>query len=300
MSILESQLSTWANQGATISSAKTYNSIKKCIEGNYWEKDVDFDIYLQGSYRNTTNIRGDSDVDVVVEFSSVFYSNKYELPQEQLREHKDYYLDGKYSLDVFKEAVIKRLQDHYGERFIKVGNKSIKVLANSGRLDCDVVCCAEYRKYRSFSKSNITDYTKGIVFWTNENNERIVNFPKLHFDNGARKNQSSNSNYKSSIRIIKNMKSKIVSNGAIDSSIAPSYFIECLMYNMSNENFQKSSNYLRVLAILNTFNNYSDSELEDLICQNGQSHLFGNLDQQWNKVDYKTFITELIKLWNEY
>tara|TARA_R110001606_G_scaffold19204_1_gene70886 strand:- start:3493 stop:4395 length:903 start_codon:yes stop_codon:yes gene_type:complete len=300
MAIPESQLQTWSNQGATTSSANTYNSIKTCIEGNNWHNDVSFNIYLQGSYRNSTNIRGDSDVDVVVEFSSVFYSNKYELSAEQLNEFNEYHSDGEYTLDSFKEAVIKRLQDYYGENYVKVGNKSIKVLANSGRLECDVVCCAEYRKYNSFSRTNTTNYVKGIVFWTNETNEKVVNFPKLHFDNGASKNQSCNSNYKPSIRIIKNIKSRLVGNGKIESSLAPSYFIEGLIFNMPNSDFLNSTNHSRVLAILNTFHNYTDSELENLICQNKQRYLFGDSDQQWDIVDCKQFRNELIKFWNEY
>lgn len=299
MAFSETQLETWANQGATASSASTYNSIKTCIEGHNWNDDVSYDIYLQGSYKNSTNIRGDSDVDVVVEFSSVFYSNKHELPPEQLNEYNEYYSDGKYTLESFKQAVIGRLKKYYGESYVKVGNKSIKVFANSGRLDCDVICCVEYREYNSFSKSNTSDYAKGIVFWTNETNDKVVNFPRLHFDNGASKNQNCYSNYKPSIRIIKNMKSRLVNNVVITSSLAPSYFIECFMYNMPNSDFQNRTHYSRILAILNTFHDYTDTELQDLICQNRQRYLFGVSDQQWNVDDCKKFRTQLIKFWNE-
>lgn len=251
------------------------------------------------SYKNSTNIRGDSDVDVVVEFTSIFYSNKYELPPEQLKEFDEYHLDGKYSLDSFKEAIIKRLKDYYGEDFVKVGNKSIKVLANSGRLDCDVICCSEYREYNSFSKQNTGDYAKGIVFWTNKTNEKVVNFPNIHYDNGVNKNQNCNSNYKPSVRIIKNMKSRLIDLGRISSSLAPSYFIECLMYNVSNNDFRNTSHFSRILAVLNTFYNYSDTDLAALVCQNRQRYLFGESNQQWNISDCKTFINKLIEFWNE-
>ena len=300
MAIPEAQLQTWSNQGATTSSANTYNSIKTCIEGNNWNDDISFNIYLQGSYRNSTNIRGDSDVDVVVEFTSVFYSNKNELPPQQLNEFNEYYSDGKYTLESFKDAIIRRLQDYYGESYVEGGNKSIKILANSGRLDCDVVCCAEYREYESFNKTNTSNYAQGVVFWTNKTNEKVVNFPKLHFDNGAAKNQSCNSHYKPSIRIIKNIKSQLVSNGVITSSLAPSYFIEGLMYNMPNGNFLNSTHQSRILAFLKTFHGYNDSELADLICQNRQRYLFGKSDQQWNISECKTFRNQLIKFWNEY
>jgi hypothetical protein len=300
MPIPEAQLQSWSSLGATTSSANTYNSIKSCIEGHNWNDDVSFDIYLQGSYRNSTNIRGDSDVDVVVEFNSVFYSNKDKLTPQQLNDFNEFYSDGKYSLESFKEAVIRRLKSHYGEEYVEVGNNSIKVLANSGRLDCDVICCAGYREYNSFSKINISDYSMGIVFWTNETNQKVVNFPKLHFENGASKNQNCNFNYKSSLRIIKNMKLRIVSNGLIESSLAPSYFVESLLFNMPDIVFQNSTQYSRVLALLNTFDNYSDTQLEALVCQNRQRYLFGNTKQQWNIADCRNFRTELIKFWNEF
>jgi hypothetical protein len=47
MAFSEDQLNTWANQGATTTSANTYNSIKTCIESNNWNDDVNFDIYLE-------------------------------------------------------------------------------------------------------------------------------------------------------------------------------------------------------------------------------------------------------------
>ena len=300
MAIPEAQLQTWANLGATSSSTDTYNSIKGCIEGNNWNDDVSFNIYLQGSYRNSTNIRGDSDVDVVVEFSSVFYSNKFKLTEQQLRDFNEYYSDGKYTLDSFKKAVIRRLISYYGEAFVQVGNNSIKVLANSGRLDCDVICCAEYREYESFNKMETTNYAKGIVFWTSETNEEVVNFPKLHFDYGALKNNSCNFNYKPTTRIIKNIKAKLVNSGIIPSSRAPSYFIEGLMFNIPHGDFQNSTHYARVLAILNSLYNYSDSQLEALVCQNRQRYLFGISKQQWNITDCKNFSTLLINFWNEY
>jgi len=298
MAFYENQLITWANQGATTSSAKTYNSIKTCIDGHNWNSDVKYSIYLQGSYKNSTNIRGDSDVDVVVEFSSVFYSNSGDLEKEQFIAFDEYYSKGKYSLDSFKTSLIKRLKSYYGEDYIKVGNKSIKVLANSGRLDCDVVICAEYREYKSFSKNDTTDYAKGIVFWTTHSNKKIINFPNLHYFNGTEKNKKCYNKYKPTIRVIKNMKSNMIDKRLILSSLAPSYFVECLMYNVANSDYQKSKYSDIILSILNTFHNYSDNDLDDFVCQNYRRYLFGNSEQQWNKDDCKTFIKEIINFWN--
>jgi len=76
MAILESQLERWAHQGAVATAKLTADSIRNALKSyNYWPAGIDFEVYLQGSYKNSTNIRGDSDVDVVVQLNSSFYSN---------------------------------------------------------------------------------------------------------------------------------------------------------------------------------------------------------------------------------
>ncbi len=298
MPFTETQLSTWSNQGSTTNSANTYNSIKTCIDGNNWNDDVYYSIYLQGSYKNSTNIRGDSDVDVVVEFTSIFYSNKHKLPAEQLKEFNEYFKDGKYSLESFKSSIIKRLKFYYGDENVIVGNKSIKVLGTSNRLDCDVICCAEYREYGSFSKTNPNKFSQGIVFWANDG-EKVINFPKYHYDNGVEKNKKCSNNYKSSIRIIKNMEVRMVNINQISDSLAPSYFIECLLYNVQNIKYQHTNYYNTILSILNSLYEFSDEDLDKFVCQNYQRYLFGSSNQQWNKKDCKKFISELIDFWNK-
>ena len=71
MPIPHSQLETWSKQGPIISSSNTYQSIKNALEYSSSPildriKSGEIKIYLQGSYANATNIRGDSDVDIVV------------------------------------------------------------------------------------------------------------------------------------------------------------------------------------------------------------------------------------------
>jgi tRNA nucleotidyltransferase (CCA-adding enzyme) len=72
MTISESQLETWARQGAVTTASNTHQSIRRALDAYDWPNGVRFESYLQGSYRNTTNIRGDSDVDLVVQLNSTF------------------------------------------------------------------------------------------------------------------------------------------------------------------------------------------------------------------------------------
>ena len=63
MAIPESQLSRWSHHGAQDSSKRTHEIIRRALSAHRWPADMTYDFYLQGSYRNDTNIRGDSDVD---------------------------------------------------------------------------------------------------------------------------------------------------------------------------------------------------------------------------------------------
>lgn len=301
MAIPENQLTTWSNQGATKTSQLTYNSIKTCIDGVSWKDDVKYNIYLQGSYKNYTNVRANSDIDVVVEFTSVFYSNKNELTSNELDDFNEFFDDGKYSLDDFRTSIIKALNKYYDKKNIDIGDKAIRIDGFNGRLDADVVCCASYRNYKSFKKNKTNDYIEGITFWGDESNDQIINFPNKHFKNGATKNSNSNTNFKPTVRIIKNIKSKLIENKQITKDECPSYYVECLAYNVPNKAF-KETNYSSI--IYNVLKYWKESiendNLETFICQNKVIDLFGPSEQQWSIKNAKKFINESIEYWNNF
>ncbi len=300
MLISESQLITWSHQGAEQASALTYNSIKTCIEEINWKDDINFEVYLQGSYKNSTNIRGNSDIDVVVEFTNVFYSNKHQLPSDQLIEFNEYHSPGKYKLEQFKQSAYNGLVKYYGQDNVIEGNKSIKVKGENGRLDADVVCCAQYREYKSFSRSNISNYLRGITFWQKNDGVQIRNFPKLHYDNGVSKNQNAGLKYKSTARIIKNMKARLVDLNRISNDLAPSYYFECLLFNVPSGNFNQSYNQDIVGIILDYLAIQSDAgKLGEFICQNECRPLFSGVDPHWDIESCKLFLQQLIQLFNE-
>lgn len=77
MGIPERQLEGWSNDGATGAAQLTHTAIRQALRGwQGWPADLRFEDYLQGSYRNSTTIRSDSDVDIVVEMTPVYYSNE--------------------------------------------------------------------------------------------------------------------------------------------------------------------------------------------------------------------------------
>ena len=115
MAIPESQLDVWSKQGAVQSSAATHKSVVNCIEKVNWNDDVYYETYLQGSYPNYTNIYGNSDVDLIVEFRSIFNRDLTALDDNQKKAYNEKYSSAKYSLENFKESILKQLKSWYGD-----------------------------------------------------------------------------------------------------------------------------------------------------------------------------------------
>jgi len=283
MAIPESQLETWSHQGAITTAKTTADSIKNALDSyDNWTDEIDFEVYLQGSYKNSTNIRGDSDVDVVAQLNSTFYSN---LSEEQKRILG--LTPASYSWSNFKEDVLRAVRQYYGTPNISEGNKSIKIKANTGRLPADVVVCCQYRRYKTV---NSYDYVEGMCFWSKNDNRQIINYPKIHYDNGVSKHKNSSKWYKPSVRMFKNAR------GYISGDSAPSYFLECMLYNVPNLKFGTSYQD----TFRNIANWLNEADLDTFICQNGQLKLFGLTLEQWNTIQAKEFIKNLISLWNNW
>lgn len=305
MPIPERQLQTWSNQGAVQSSAATYQSVDNCLKKVNWKEDVNYVTYLQGSYPNYTNIYGNSDVDLVVEFRSIFSKDLSALSHSEKELFDSNYLDAKYSLAAFKKSVVKQLKECYGDNKVTVGNNAIVVSGDgSSRLDCDVLVCNPYRRYISYSSSS-NNYIEGIIFRTEHDipNKTVINYPKIHLKNGSIKNrdENTNGNFKPAVRVLKNIKAAMVNNGYITKELAPSYFLECLIYNSDNMNFRKTYFGEITVAIINQFHRDNLSgAMANYLVQNEQRKLFGNQDQQWNISDATTFVNQLIRFWNEY
>jgi hypothetical protein len=283
MAIPESQLETWRHQGAVTTAKATGDSIRNALNTyRDWPEGIDFEVYLQGSYKNNTNIRGDSDVDVVAQLNSTFYSNLSENQKRSLG-----ITPASYGWSNFRTNVLKALKNYYGQSQITEGNKSIKIRANSGRLPADVIVCCQYRNYKTV---NSYDYVEGMCFWTKNEDRQVINYPKVHYDNGVSKHQSSSQWYKPVVRLFKN------SRGSISGDATPSYFLECMLYNVPNSKFGTSYQDT-FYSIINWLN---EIDISNFSCQNGQLELFGARPEQWNTGQAKQFISNLISLWNNW
>lgn len=288
MSISENQLEIWSHQGGTDGAQITHQAIRRALEKHVWRDGVTYNPYLQGSYANHTNTYGNSDVDLVVELTSTFYNDLTEAQKSYLG-----FTKATYSLDDFRTDVIAALTDYFGSQYVDTsGGKSVKVLPNSNRLKGDVVVAATYKHY-----DGTRLIAEGIVFWNTKTGAKIINYPKLHLDNGATKNANTSQQYKPAVRMFKNARKRIYENKPLLADRFPSYYVECLLYNVQNSKFSTSrqDTYCNVVNWLNSELNTNSSRF---MCQNGLIQLFGNDSTQWNVADAKLLVSELISLWN--
>ncbi|MCI4441865.1 MAG: nucleotidyltransferase [Lentimicrobium sp.] len=289
MAIPESQLKTWSHQGAITTAKATADSIKNALNTYYnWPEGIKFETYLQGSYKNDTNIRGDMDVDVVVQLNTTFCSNLNEEQKTILG-----ITPAGYKWKDFRDDVFQALKDYYDSTDITEGNKSIKVKGSNNRLPADVVVCIQYRKYYKLEPNA---YIEGMCFWSKNDNRQIINYPKIHYDNGVSKHQNSNNWYKPTVRTFKNIRNYLHDNYYISKDLVPSYFLECMLYNVPTSKFGVS--YQETFC--NVVNWLAKANLDDFICQNEQLKLFGPTPEQWNINQAKDFIKKIISLWNNW
>jgi hypothetical protein len=293
MSIPNSQLETWTNQGSTTNSALTHNVLRNALSRYDWSNLFGYTDYLQGSYANTTNIRGESDVDIVIECNSIFYNNLTENEKQRLG-----FTKGNHDLDDFKNEVVDALISYYGNNYVDTsGANSIKVLRSdtNNRLYADVIVCASYRHYESLRLR-----AEGITFW-NKKNSQIINYPKLHKSNGAIKNSNAGGCYKQTVRMFKNARKYMTDGDAKLKKKFPSYFVECLIYNVPNKYFYGNTWQIVFVDILNyLIEVFDEDNVENFTTQSGMHYLIGNSSVQWCKSDAQDFVNSLLNLWENY
>lgn len=295
MAIPESQLETWANQGSITQSSTTYGTIKRALEASdagYANQSVK--VFLQGSYANDTNIWAESDVDVVIRLDSIFHYDLTVLTdQERAAFELSYPGSVTYTYASFKTHVIAALTKQFGQAVVS-GEKAIKIKADGGRRSADVVVATAFRRYRKFPPG-ANDMDLGMCFFA-KSGTLIANYPEQHSSNLTTKHQATNSRFKPMVRILKNIRSRLVSDGSLDAGIAPSYYLEGLLYNVPNETFGP----LYAGSFVAAINWILQADRSKFVCANEEYYLFADSAIQWPTANCDLFLNGAVELWNNW
>lgn len=299
MPVPESQLDTWSAQGAGVGSRDTYDVVRRGLEAGSYNGSAP-KVFLQGSYCNDTNVWSESDVDVVIRSDEFFYHNIDDLPAPDQTRFREVYSGGppRYGYDEFKADVLQALRDRFGQASVKPGNRAIAIAASGNRRSADVIVAGLYRKYDSFPSLDGAKATEGICFFTSDSTQ-IINYPKLHSDNCTAKHQATNKWFKPSVRILKNMRRRLIESGAIEKGAAPSYFLEGLLYNMPGSYFGGS--YQNTIGnALDWLNGLTQAQTDDLVCANEMYYLVRDFNVTWATAKYAKFVSAATTLWDNW
>jgi hypothetical protein len=297
MAIPESQLDTWSKQGSVTQSAATYSTVKRALESTSSPFSFQsFATFLQGSYANDTNVYRESDVDVVIRLDSTYYHDAYTLPADQYAAfERSNPGSAAYGLPQFKAEVSSWLAQNFG-REVQPGPKAIFIPGNGSRRDCDVLPCARFKYYYHFRSAVDEHHVEGICFFLRDGT-KIVNFPKQHGENCTAKHQLTNGWFKPTVRVYKNMRNYLVNQKALRDGLAPSYFIEGLLWNVPTGSY--GTNFES--TVVNTFNYLTETDRSGFRCANNIHYLLrDNSHTSWSLADCQTFLDAIRTLWNNW
>ena len=93
--------------------------------------------------------------------------------------------------------------------------------------------------------------------------------------------------------MFKAARNRLVEKKVLTKNDAPSYFIECLLYNVPDNLFKPklAPTYTGIVDWL------KKEELKDFECQNGRVDLFGSAQEQWSVKKARAFVRALQGLW---
>jgi hypothetical protein len=257
MAISEETFLAWTKPPSDSEDAKCENavkSIKEAIRGDEALAKYQLDIFAQGSYANSTNVKLNSDVDVCIQTLNVFFAD---YPEK--KGHNDFgNLESQLNFFTFKSEVGSALKHHFGEADIREGKKAFDVLESGSRIEADAVPCFEHRRYTgNKDQSGSFIYYSGIEFIT-KNGGSVVSWPKQHRANGIHKNEATGTKFKKVVRIFRRLNYKMCDDGVPDIGNITGYLLECLCWNLDNSYFTSSSYITIVREILGKL--YQDTE----------------------------------------
>ncbi len=285
-------LDTWAQPPSDTELEKAGNAervIRKAIDASADLANRPLSVFAQGSYRNRTNVRQDSDVDICVLCTDPLFPDYTLAPG--LTDADTELSNSTYSYARYRAEVEDALVSYLGRAGVTRGKKAFDVHENTYRLDADVVACLEFRQYQQ-DKNGSYSYESGVGF-VPDGGTLIHNWPQQNHDNGVRKNDDSGRFYKPCVRILKRLRNEMVDAGFETAVAIPSFLIESMLYNLSNEAFSEPSWTKTLRGILVELNDLlvSDDNALEMVEVNDLKYLFRG-GQPWTLTQAQAFVVD--------
>jgi hypothetical protein len=263
--------------------------VREAIKTHVAFKGSVISVYTKGSYPNNTNVRRDSDVDVAVELQDCLYYDY--VPGVTAPASSKHPYTGSWTPAKWRAEVTAALVNHFGAAGIRCGKIAINIKAVEGsRPSADVVPSFAYRRYDDSARKIVHD---GSCVFPSSGGTKVVNWPHQQLDNGREKNKKTGGRYKDYVRALKNAENTLAAKGKIND--LPSYFMECLGYNVPNDVLKQGNldDGFRV-TLVSLWERLKDGSAWEMEEPNELKWLFKG-EQKWTQDDAKSLV---LATWN--
>lgn len=246
-------------------------AIRKAIRADAQLANMDISIIPQGSYKSRTNVKNDSDVDICVCLNSTFFER---YPEGKAR--SDYgNVPGAIDFVDFKNLIHKALGDYFGYSNLTRGNKAFDIHSNTYRIDADVVPAFTYRYYFGVGYDQYIQ-PEGIAFYTDDG-DMVINWPHHTYGNCKNKHDCTGQRYRKMTRILKRLRNRMQTENIVTATDIPSFLIQCMVWNVPDDHFNRISYTDDVRAVLAfCFNETLSAEKYKTLTEvNGMKYIFG-------------------------
>lgn len=185
-------------------------------------------VFLQGSYASNTNVKGRSDVDIVVMDLSKFRTH-YRPDQS----NKDYGFTNATNNINIKDIIIKGFIEYFGKDYVVRHDKCINIKPTRERNNIDIVPAMQYRDYTKDYSRNKENYVEGTLIKTDKG-EEIINFPFHHINNSEQKHKETQKRYRKLVRIMKYLMYDMQKENIAEAKDVSSFGVESLIFNINN------------------------------------------------------------------
>lgn len=293
---------TWSKPPSDTEEAKgkqAADMIRDAIRSSSALKDRNIDVVATGSYRNNTNVRLGSDIDVAIVLRDTFY---FDLPEGVTRNDMGFGPASCHYPD-FRSDVHRALVAKFGNDAVAPQNKTFEIRENSNRLNADATAFFEHRRYRKRKDGSIYPIKGSELRPHNDPNRRVINWHEQHYDAGVAKNKATGRRYKRVVRILKRLSADMVNNGTAQArssaNAVPSFLLECLAHNAPDDKFNlvEGSYYEDVNAVVGWLwhrTKPDDADGDKFTEVSGLKWLFGR-HQPWTKAQAHDFV---VQAWN--
>lgn len=286
----EETLNNWRYPASDTEETKLGNAekmVREAIAASDELKDKSIEIFGQGSYANDTNVKINSDIDINVCLNDTIF---IQIPEGKKQEEYGY-SDSDYKFSEYKNAVERALVKKFGRKEVVRNDKCITVLANTYRVEADVVPTFKYNRHDDNGGKAI-----GTKFITDKGYP-VINYPLQHIENGKLKNSQTQRRFKRLTRIFKRLRYKMIEDKIPVSDNITSFLIECLLWNVPNNVFNDYDTWTERLkqSIIFLYNNTKEDndckewgEVSELL------YLFHS-GRKWSREDVNSFLLQAWK-----